>query len=222
MRVPEIRPLVSAFALCVVLWILAPAPALAQGFGSFVSPGPLCKGHKDLDTIDPRDCLACHAPGRGPSRDPVPEVPREREEAGRHEDRVPREEGRDLRRLPPGPQRRRGLRDPDDRQGLRPQGGDRVGAPRRTLPDQVCRVPPDPGRVHGDRHDLQLVPHRSAREGRDRPEHPPEVRHLPRLRGLGRTAAQGRRVRPHELGATRTTSSKANTSRWSVPTATSR
>lgn len=54
-------------ALCVVLWILAPAPAFAQGFGSFVSPGPLCVGHKDLDTIDPRDCLACHAPGRGPS-----------------------------------------------------------------------------------------------------------------------------------------------------------
>jgi len=42
---------------------LNPAVALAQGFGGFVSPGPLAEPHAELDNI--LKCTSCHAPGAG-------------------------------------------------------------------------------------------------------------------------------------------------------------
>jgi hypothetical protein len=55
------------FAWALILWLSVSSTAFAQGFGGFVSPGPLCSDHEDLDTLDPRDCLACHKAGRGVS-----------------------------------------------------------------------------------------------------------------------------------------------------------
>ena len=51
--------------LLVVGLLLLPGLALAQGFGGFVSPGPLAKDHEDLDRIT--KCLDCHEAGSGVS-----------------------------------------------------------------------------------------------------------------------------------------------------------
>jgi len=51
-------PLAGLALLC-----LAPSAALAQGFGGFVSPGPLAEAHADLDKI--LSCNQCHEAGAG-------------------------------------------------------------------------------------------------------------------------------------------------------------
>jgi hypothetical protein len=50
-----------------LLAVSAPSAARAQGFGSWLSPGPLTWDHQDIDTVT--GCPNCHAPGRGPAPD---------------------------------------------------------------------------------------------------------------------------------------------------------
>ncbi|MEM6927521.1 MAG: cytochrome c3 family protein [Myxococcota bacterium] len=57
-RLVLLFPLVLAFSS---------TAAHAQGYGSFVSPGPLAQPHAELDTLT--GCTSCHAPGRGPTPD---------------------------------------------------------------------------------------------------------------------------------------------------------
>ena len=45
--------------------LLASLPALAQGFGAFISPGPLAEPHAELDGLT--TCTSCHQPGAGVS-----------------------------------------------------------------------------------------------------------------------------------------------------------
>ncbi|MEQ1503676.1 MAG: hypothetical protein ABMB14_15665 [Myxococcota bacterium] len=54
-------------ALAVLCGLVASTPARAQGFGSFISPGPLSYDHADIDTVT--GCTNCHSPGSGPSPD---------------------------------------------------------------------------------------------------------------------------------------------------------
>jgi hypothetical protein len=57
-----------ATLLAVLFALLLPRAALAQGAGSFVSPGPLARPHAELDTIT--GCPSCHQVfGRGPDAD---------------------------------------------------------------------------------------------------------------------------------------------------------
>ncbi|MEQ1569251.1 MAG: hypothetical protein ABMA64_26680 [Myxococcota bacterium] len=50
-----------------LLLVVCPARALAQGFGGWVSPGPLSYDHREIDTVI--GCPNCHAPGQGPAPD---------------------------------------------------------------------------------------------------------------------------------------------------------
>lgn len=48
-------------------FLLASIPAFAQGFGAFVSPGPLAEDHAHLESLT--QCLECHEPGAGVTAD---------------------------------------------------------------------------------------------------------------------------------------------------------
>jgi hypothetical protein len=51
--------------ILLVLLVLLPSDALAQGVGSWISPGPLARDHADLDSVT--GCVSCHSVGTGPN-----------------------------------------------------------------------------------------------------------------------------------------------------------
>lgn len=68
---PTRRPMgvrwLATWARCLgaLLLLCVAQPALAQGLGSFVSPGPLSSPHADLDSLS--TCTSCHELGGGPA-----------------------------------------------------------------------------------------------------------------------------------------------------------
>jgi hypothetical protein len=59
------RFLVPLAFLWLLVGLLCPGSARAQGLGSWLSPGKLALVHQDIDTVT--GCPQCHTPGQGPS-----------------------------------------------------------------------------------------------------------------------------------------------------------